>query len=546
MYLRNILSVDECKRMILYARPKSHQPKDWGLFLEAVELSLRLRIGPFPNEWSEGRVQAVVQLLYWNSCGIARHFERVQRFDEGGRFVDRVMGVLKSREPEKWQEQLALHALARLAERHVDGEMLRAENVFDFENSMFLRDVATVEEEMNELAKNRQVTVSDMTAMRKSAGRVKLTSEMMLAWSDSSFMHYEDLQLGFSHPRIVRAVLDHGQREHQYLPAVEELSLQYPYGPVGQGSVEGIYLETFAAGNTAPSPLPRALRDGAAARELWANAVCHPHLDRSRSIPRLEAFGRVYYPKQPDERVTVETLGKIWDERGSEWVLNHVWQLEENAAGIDAVLLLEHDEYRAILFLQLKAKALRGTDGKRLVGDPTLRTAAVVTKMHQHGAALFEPLCRMADWDSAAVIPWFVVVTTKRVADPGQVSTQLCGAKFKGGRPVANAARSYLSPVVGDMGAPVRGIGCVLARKMLYAAWPRRIRRWAEHCRYSPWYCEEQTPAATGRKRHRQKAEDQSSDDRGDAAPASKAARLREGRRGKGGLRGRRNRQRRG
>ena len=150
MHLRNTLSVDECKRMILFARPKSDRPPEWGPFLAAIEVSLGLRSGRYPDEWPEGRVQAVVQLLYWNSCGIARHFERVEQFDEGGRFIGRVMRVLKSREPRKWQEQLALHALARLAERHVDGEMLRAENVFDFENSMFLRDVATVEEEMNE------------------------------------------------------------------------------------------------------------------------------------------------------------------------------------------------------------------------------------------------------------------------------------------------------------------------------------------------------------------------------------------------------------
>jgi len=381
-------------------------------------------------------------------------------------------------------------------------------------------------------------------------GDVKLTSEMLMEWADSSFMHYEGNAapvLGFSHPRLVRAVLDRGQQRFQYLSAEEELSLQYPYGPIGQGSVERIYLEAFAAGNIGyRSSVSRRLPGGAVARQLLANAVCHPHLDSAQSMPPLEAFGRVYYPKLSDQRVTAETLGDIWDERGPERVLNCVWQLAENAAGIDAVLLLKHGEYRAILFLQLKAKALRGTDGKRLEGDSTLRTTDVVTKMHQHGAALVESLCRMADWDSADVIPWFVVVTTKRVANPTSMSTLLCGAKVRGGdEAVASAATDYLPPVVTP--AAVRGVGCVLTREMLYDAWPTRIKRWAEQCRYAPWYFPVpdntggQTPAVATRKRQRPQGQgsDDPSSDAEVAAPPPKRTRGRKQR-----PRGRKNRTR--
>ena len=469
--------------------------------------------------------------IFWNSCGIARHYETMSQLDQEAETLQELRHAMG----QDTTLSRFLRALASVFEMEVPSVM----NPFlAFSNDGFQL-----------VPRTRVLGESILTQ----ADREYITSATLVSWSDLNYFYFrctsrgETWELGFRHPRYAAEAIAVQNAELNGMTAWRRLSILYPVGGLGQGYPETVALRAMANGGLKHA-IKNAVYDGEETDEQDSprNGVGNKRAD-DYQLPDAMRFTFI-----PDVELDLRNP-REWNPEVVERIRNGdpiIVATTLRQYGVDGVAFWTTATegggvHRHVALIQIKLACLVvGQTFQRVEEHGDVAIGKVCDKLHEAWGAWRRGIVEELRWELGTTVPWMVLQTCKDVrhkkqswarylagdaipenADSyqdssGQTSEYTLSRQSRsdsgdpapaGGERVSSNLRSASNPMsrmllalqqqdsaspdssMGDEeheSLPFSGFGSVVDQSDLYGFWPAEVTKLAEMLDLAPEYIE--------------------------------------------------------
>ena len=354
---------------------------------------------PATEVLDEARVCQIAHTIFWNSCGLARHYEALTTLNQEASGLQKLrqdMGVGGDKDLRYF-----LHSLA----------------------TVFAEEVPSVLDPLQAFSDEgfKAVSVGDVFDAASPKDR-EVPQEKLVRWADLPYLYLncessgDTWQVGFRHPRYAAEANALATQELQGISQWNRMSLYFPLGHLGQGFPETMALKAMAEGGGIRRAIQSAAGRGARRSEF--------------NLPEDLSFNFV-----PDVRFDLAKPSE-WDRT----VVNRIMNGEAIAVatrrgqrGVDGVAFklweTEHGEtYLHIWLIEVKLACLFDTDTfERTDEHRTVDIDVVRQGLHLAWLEWGAEICGELRWPHERTVPWFILETCKRVEEKQAWSELLAG-----------------------------------------------------------------------------------------------------------------------